>query len=66
MTWLVLEIGTYTGVSALAWYDGTRASKAEIVTLDIRADLLERTRTFFKQLGVDDRITSIAGPAAET
>ena len=64
--WLVLELGTYTGFSAVAWYDGTRANKAEIVTLDNRTDVLERTRAFFKQLGVDDRITSTAGPAAET
>ena len=64
--WLVLELGTYTGFSAVAWYDGTRANKAEIVTLDNRKDVLERTRAFIKQLGVDDRITSIAGPAAET
>lgn len=66
MTCVVLELGTFTGVSALAWYDGTRANQAEIVTLDVRADVVERTRAFFKQLGVDDRITPIAGPAAET
>lgn len=62
----MLEVGTYTGFSAVAWYDGTRANKAEIVTLDIRNEVLDRTRKFFKELEVDDRITVIAGPAAET
>ena len=62
----MLELGTYTGFSAVAWYDGTRATKAEIVTLDIRNEVLEQTCKFFKELEVDDRITVVAGPAAET
>lgn len=26
----VLDIGCYTGLSALAWYEGTRETKAEV------------------------------------
>ncbi len=62
----MLEIGSYTGFSAVAWYEGTRANKAEIVTLDRRNEVLEQTYKFFKELEVDDRITVIEGPAAET
>ncbi|KAL8969998.1 MAG: hypothetical protein Q9183_001726 [Haloplaca sp. 2 TL-2023] len=62
----VLEIGTFTGFSALAWYEGTKATGAEIVTLDIRHELLETTSNLFKELGVDDRIIQVEGPAAET
>ncbi|KAL8953258.1 MAG: hypothetical protein Q9222_000863 [Ikaeria aurantiellina] len=62
----VLEIGTFTGFSALAWYEGTKATEAEIVTLDIQSEILKTTSTLFKELGVDDRITLVEGPAATT
>ena len=62
----MLEIGTYTGFSAVAWYDGTRATKAEIVSLDLECEVVEHARKYFKEVGVDDRITVIEGPAAET
>ena len=62
----MLELGTFTGFSAVAWYHGTRANKAEIVTLDLPNEVLEKTCEFFKKLEVDDRITVLAGPAAET
>ena len=62
----VLELGTYTGFSAVAWYEGTRATNAEIVTLDLPSEGLKNTRKYFKELAVDDRITVIEGPAAET
>lgn len=63
---VVLEVGTFTGFSALAWYEGTRSTAAEIVTLDIRGEVLNFTRKMFKAVGVDDRITVIEGPAAES
>ena len=66
VTILVLEVGTFTGFSALAWYEGTRATKAEIITLDVRGEVLNFTRKMFSDLGVDDRIKVIEGPAAST
>ena len=60
----VLEVGTFTGFSALAWYEGTRATKAEIISLDVRHDVVEYTTRFLKEVGVDDRISVIEGPAA--
>ena len=62
----MLEIGTFTGFSALAWYEGTRATGAEIVTLDVRGEVLAFTQAKFADLGVDDRIQIIEGPAAAT
>lgn len=54
------------GISALAWYEGMRATKVEIVTLDVGGEILNITRKFFKETQVDDRITTIEGPAAST
>ncbi|KAG8529638.1 uncharacterized protein KY384_005119 [Bacidia gigantensis] len=62
----VLEVGTFTGFSALAWYEGTKATQAEIVTLDLPGDMMDKTREFFKEVGVDDRVKSVVGPAVET
>ena len=62
----VLEIGTFTGFSALAWYEGTRATNAEIVTLDVRGEVLRFTRDMFHRTGVDDRVRVVEGPAAAT
>ena len=63
---IVLELGTFTGFSAVAWHEGTRATNAEIVTLDIRGEILEMALDFFKELHVDDRITVVQGPALKT
>ncbi|KAI9713023.1 MAG: hypothetical protein M1820_001008 [Bogoriella megaspora] len=57
----VLEIGTYTGFSALAWYEGTRSTKSEIVTIDLPGHVLEQTKDFFKEMGADDRIRVMEG-----
>ncbi|KAL6721254.1 arylformamidase [Lecanora helva] len=62
----VLEVGTFTGFSALAWYEGTRATEAEIVTLDIRGEVLAFTRKMFEEMGVDDRIKIKEGLASES
>ncbi|KAK4696556.1 hypothetical protein P7C71_g1389, partial [Lecanoromycetidae sp. Uapishka_2] len=62
----LLDVGTFTGFSALAWHEGTRATKAEIVTLDVGGETLNTTRKFFKDVGVDDRVTTVEGQAAST
>ena len=59
----VLEFGTYTGFSALAWYEGTRSTNAEIITLENRSDLVDSVQGFFERLGVNDRIKVLSGPA---
>ena len=59
----VLEFGTFTGFSALAWYEGTRSTNAEIITLERRNDLIDSAKNVFEELGVDDRIKILPGPA---
>lgn len=59
----VLEFGTYTGFSALCWYEGTRSTNAEIITLDIRHEVVEAAEKAFKDFGVDDRIRVLEGSA---
>ncbi|KAL9034182.1 MAG: hypothetical protein Q9214_007162, partial [Letrouitia sp. 1 TL-2023] len=59
-----LEVGTFTGFSALAFYEGTRSTNAEIVTMDVRGEVLQFTRKMFQDVGADDRIMVMEGPAA--
>lgn len=66
LVWVVLEVGTFTGFSAIAWYEGTKQTQAEIVTLDVRSDILIAARQVFKDLGVDNRIKVVEGAAIET
>ncbi|KAL2140869.1 hypothetical protein VTI28DRAFT_3160 [Corynascus sepedonium] len=62
----VLEIGCYSGYSALAWYEGTRDTQAEIVTLEYSKKMIAASREAFKKYGVDDRVKLIEGPAEQT
>ncbi|KAL8654024.1 MAG: hypothetical protein Q9210_001765 [Variospora velana] len=64
--WMAQWIAPKRGFSAVAWYEGTRNSKAEIVGLDIRSEVLETTSNFFTEFGVADRITLVEGPAAKS
>lgn len=62
----VLEIGSYSGYSALAWYEGTRDTNAEIITLELSPKMIAASRKTFEQYGVTDRVTLIEGPADQT
>jgi predicted O-methyltransferase YrrM len=62
----VLEIGCFSGYSALAWYEGTRDTQAEIVTLELSPKMIAASRQAFKKYGVEDRVRLIEGPAGET
>ncbi|KAH6658495.1 putative SAM-dependent O-methyltransferase [Truncatella angustata] len=62
----VLEIGAYSGYSALAWYEGTKDTKAEIVTLELSPKMIAASRKTFKDYGVEDRVKLIEGPADQT
>lgn len=61
-----LELGTLTGFSALAWYEGTKTSNVEIVSFDVRSAVLETTSDFFKERVVAHRITLVGFSAAKT
>ncbi len=60
-----LEIGTFTGYSALAV---ARALPADgvLVACDISAEYTDKAKPFWREAGVADRIDLRIGPAAET
>ena len=62
----VLEFGAYTGYSALAWYEGTTATKAQITTLELSPQMAAATRLTLDSYGIGDRVTLIEGPAQES
>ncbi|MCJ1344982.1 hypothetical protein MMC31_003187 [Peltigera leucophlebia] len=59
----VLEIGCYTGYSALAWYEATEATKAEIITLELDPKMITASRRTFDKYKLNDRVKLIEGPA---
>lgn len=59
----VLEIGSYSGYSALAWYEGTRATEAEIITLELSPQMIAATRRTLDMYNLNDRVTLIEGLA---
>jgi predicted O-methyltransferase YrrM len=60
----ILEIGTYTGYSAISMAMGT-SSECEIHTIDCNDELEGFTRKFFKQSGYEERIKFHIGEALE-
>ncbi|KAK7742005.1 hypothetical protein SLS53_004589 [Cytospora paraplurivora] len=62
----VLEIGAYSGYSALAWYEGTKDTQAEIITLELSPKMIAASRQTFDKYGVGDRVTLVEGPADQT
>lgn len=62
----ILEIGCYSGYSALAWYEGTRDTQAEIITLELSQVMIDTSRKTFNKYNVNDRVKLIEGPAAES
>ena len=59
----VLEIGCYSGYSALAWYESTVSTKAEIITLELDPKMIAASRRTFDKFGLNDRVTLVEGPA---
>ncbi|KAH6663647.1 O-methyltransferase, partial [Halenospora varia] len=62
----VLEIGCYTGYSAMAWYESTASTKAEIITLELDPKMIAASRRTFDKYGMNDRVTLIEGPAGDS
>lgn len=61
----VLEIGTFTGLGALAMAEALPAG-GRITTLELDAERAARARSFFAKSAVGERIELIEGPALET
>ncbi len=60
----ILEIGTYTGYSALCMAEGL-AENGKIITIDINYELEDIISTYFDKAGVSDRIELKIGDAME-
>jgi len=62
----ILEIGCFSGYSALAWYESTEDTKAEIITLELDPKMIAASRRTFDKYGLNDRVTLIEGPAQDS
>jgi caffeoyl-CoA O-methyltransferase len=58
----ILEIGTYTGYSAICLAEGL-APGGELVTIDINASLQEMAIRYFAQAGLGERVRMLVGDA---
>lgn len=60
----ILEIGTFTGYSAISMAKGTEQG-ARIYTIEINDELHEFSTSYFKKAGVADKIISLTGKAQD-
>lgn len=60
----ILEIGTYTGYSALCLAEGL-ASEGKLITLDINEELEDKVRAFFSASGLGPQIDYRIGDARQ-
>lgn len=60
----ILEIGTYTGYSALCLAEGLHPD-GRLITIDVNEKLEERVRKYFEVSGVNDRIEFLIGNAID-
>jgi len=60
----ILEIGTFTGYSAICLSRGLQPD-GKLVTIEINDELTTFAHSFFKKAGVDSKITQLTGKAQE-
>lgn len=60
---VILEIGTYTGYSAICLAEGLQEN-GKLITIDLNEELEERVRGYFGEAGLLDRIDYRIGEAA--
>jgi caffeoyl-CoA O-methyltransferase len=60
----ILEIGTFTGYSAICLAKGLRPD-GKLITIEINDELTNFAHTYFKKAGVDSKITQLTGKAQE-
>lgn len=60
----VVEIGTYTGYSALCWAEGLAAG-GTVETIEVNDELEDKIRSFFDRSEYKDRINLHIGPALD-
>ena len=62
----VLDIGTFTGASALAAALGFSDPDSKVITCDVNSNHLELAKRHWRIAGVEDKIQFELGPATET
>ena len=60
-----IEVGTYTGYSALNLAEGL-PSDGKLICLDVSDEFTSLGKKYWKEAGVDDRIELILGPGVDT
>jgi caffeoyl-CoA O-methyltransferase len=60
----VLEIGTYTGYSALCFAEGL-AEGGKVITIDVNEELEELVREYIEKAGMEEKIDYRIGDAAQ-
>ncbi len=60
---LILEIGTFTGYSAICLAEGL-SEKGMLVTIDVNVEIEDYVRKNFKKAGIEDKVEFILGDAA--
>jgi predicted O-methyltransferase YrrM len=60
----ILEIGTFTGYSAICLSKGLR-SDGKLITIEINDELTNFAHSYFEKAGVDSKITQLTGKAQE-
>jgi len=60
---VILEIGTYTGYSALCMAEGLREN-GKLITIDINEELHDRVSEYFREANMHDRIDYRIGDAS--
>lgn len=65
LTFAVLELGTFSGFSALAWYEATKDIHTEIVSLELYKEIIDMAQGVFEKNKLENRIKLIEGPASE-
>jgi caffeoyl-CoA O-methyltransferase len=61
---VILEIGTFTGYSAICMAEGLQ-EKGKLITIDINEELYDRVTGYFREANLHDRIDYRIGDAAE-
>ena len=60
----ILEIGTYTGYSAICMAEGLDA-KGRLITIDVNEELEDRVRGYFEESNLTSRVDFLIGNAME-
>tara|TARA_B100000809_G_scaffold166479_1_gene163751 strand:- start:492 stop:1136 length:645 start_codon:yes stop_codon:yes gene_type:complete len=60
----ILEIGTYTGYSAICMAEGLK-DDGKLTTIDVNEELEDRVRGYFAEAGLSNRVQFLIGDAME-